>query len=150
MKDVLKIYAKKGNYGWFTPLDNSKQGDERTIYFMELAFKQGNEPSVSPCRLDIGHCFLSCYPSKSGIKPKLVITEYEVEKTFEGSATVAPAASVNGVPQTAVNQPAPNGGNVYHAPAVPDPVMPYDPYAQGGMGASYPTVDSPSDEDIPF
>lgn len=147
MKDVLKIYAKKGNYGWFTPLDNSKQGDERTIYFMELAFKQGNEPTVSPCRLDIGHCFLSCYPSKSGIKPKLVITEYEVEKTFEGSATVAPSG---GVPQTVANQPAPSGTNVYHAPAVPDPVMPYDPYAQGGMGASYPTVDSPSDEDIPF
>ena len=107
MKDVLKIYAKKGNYGWFTPLDNSKQGDERTIYFMELAFKQGNEPAVSPCRLDIGHCFLSCYPSKAGIKPKLVITEYEIEKTFENQ----PAA-----PQTVANQPAPSGANVYHAP----------------------------------
>lgn len=142
MKDVLKIYAKKGNYGWFAVVDNGKKDDnERVIYFMELAFKQGNEPAVSPCRLDIGHCFLSCYPSKAGIKPKLVITEYEVEKTFDNQ----PAA-----PQTVANQPAPSGANVYHASAVPDPVMPYDPYAQGGMGASYPTVDSPSDEDIPF
>lgn len=142
MKDVLKIYAKKGNYGWFAVVDNGKKDDnERVIYFMELAFKQGNEPAVSPCRLDIGHCFLSCYPSKAGIKPKLVITEYEVEKTFDNQ----PAA-----PQTVANQPAPSGANVYHAPAAPDPVMPYDPYAQGGMGASYPTVDSPSDEDIPF
>lgn len=148
MKDVLKIYAKKGNYGWFAVVDNGKKDDnERVIYFMELAFKQGNEPAVSPCRLDIGHCFLSCYPSKVGIKPKLVITEYEVEKTFEGSAAVAPT---DGAPQPTVNQAVPNGGNVYHAPAAPDPVMPYDPYAQGGMGASYPTVDAPSDEDIPF
>ena len=142
MKDVLKIYAKKGNYGWFAVVDNGKKDDnERVIYFMELAFKQGNEPAVSPCRLDIGHCFLSCYPSKAGIKPKLVITEYEIEKTFDNQ----PAA-----PQTVANQPVPSGANVYHAPAAPDPVMPYDPYAQGGMGASYPTVDSPSDEDIPF
>ena len=115
MKDVLKIYAKKGNYGWFAVVDNGKKDDnERVIYFMELAFKQGNEPAVSPCRLDIGHCFLSCYPSKAGIKPKLVITEYEIEKAFENL------------------------------------VMPYDPYAQGGMGVSYSTVDSLSDEDIPF
>ena len=142
MKDVLKIYAKKGNYGWFAVVDNGKKDDnERVIYFMELAFKQGNEPAVSPCRLDIGHCFLSCYPSKAGIKPKLVITEYDVEQTFDNQ----PAA-----PQTVANQPAPSGANVYHAPAAPDPVMPYDPYAQGGMGASYPTVDSLSDEDIPF
>ena len=142
MKDVLKIYAKKGNYGWFAVVDNGKKDDnERVIYFMELAFKQGNEPAVSPCRLDIGHCFLSCYPSKAGIKPKLVITEYEIEKTFENQ----PAAS-----QTVANQPVPSGANVYHAPAAPDPVMPYDPYAQGSMGASYPTADSPSDEDIPF
>ena len=142
MKDVLKIYAKKGNYGWFAVVDNGKKDDnERVIYFMELAFKQGNEPAVSPCRLDIGHCFLSCYPSKAGIKPKLVITEYEIEKAFENQ----PAA-----PQTVANQPTPSGANVYHAPAAPDPVMPYDPYAQGGMGASYSTVDSPSDEDIPF
>ena len=142
MKDVLKIYAKKGNYGWFAVVDNGKKDDnERVIYFMELAFKQGNEPAVSPCRLDIGHCFLSCYPSKAGIKPKLVITEYEIEKTFDNQ----PAA-----PQTVANQPAPSGANVYHTPAAPDPVMPYDPYAQGSMGASYPTVDSPSDEDIPF
>lgn len=148
MKDVLKIYAKKGNYGWFAVVDNGKKDDnERVIYFMELAFKQGNEPAVSPCRLDIGHCFLSCYPSKAGIKPKLVITEYEIEKTFEGSTTVT---SADGAPQPTVNQAVPNGGNVYHAPAVPDPVMPYDPYTQGGMGASYPTTDSPSDEDIPF
>lgn len=146
MKDVLKIYAKKGNYGWFAPLDNSKQGDERVVYFMELAFKQGNEPTVSPCRLDIGHCFLSCYPAKNGIKPKLVITEYEVEKTFEGSATVAPMAPANGAPQ-----PTPNGGNVYHAPAASDSVMPYDPYAQGGAGVSYPTAGvTVADEDIPF
>lgn len=142
MKDVLKIYAKKGNYGWFAVVDNGKKDDnERVIYFMELAFKQGNEPAVSPCRLDIGHCFLSCYPSKAGIKPKLVITEYEIEKAFENQ----PAA-----PQTFANPPTPSGANVYHAPAAPDPVMPYDPYTQGGMGASYPTVDSPSDEDIPF
>ena len=142
MKDVLKIYAKKGNYGWFAVVGNGKKDDnERVIYFMELAFKQGNEPAVSPCHLDIGHCFLSCYPSKAGIKPKLVITEYEIEKTFDNQ----PAA-----PQTVANQPAPSGANVYHAPAAPDPVMPYDPYTQGGMGASYPTADSPSDEDIPF
>ena len=141
MKDVLKIYAKKGNYGWFTPLDNSKQGDERTIYFMELAFKQGNEPAVSPCRLDIGHCFLSCYPSKAGIKPKLVITEYEIEKTFENQ----PAT-----PQTAANQPTPSGTNVYHAPAVPDPVMPYDPYARNNADFAPPTTETLPDEDIPF
>ena len=141
MKDVLKIYAKKGNYGWFTPLDNSKQGDERTIYFMELAFKQGNEPAVSPCRLDTGHCFLSCYPSKAGIKPKLVITEYEIEKTFENQTAT---------PQTAANQPTPSGTNVYHAPAVPDPVMPYDPYARNNADFTPPATETLSDEDIPF
>ena len=141
MKDVLKIYAKKGNYGWFTPLDNSKQGDERTIYFMELAFKQGNEPAVSPCRLDIGHCFLSCYPSKAGIKPKLVITEYEIEKTFENQTAT---------PQTAANQPTPSGANVYHAPAVPDPVMPYDPYARNNADFTPPATETLPDEDIPF
>lgn len=135
MKDVLKIYAKKGNYGWFAVVDNGKKDDnERVIYFMELAFKQGNEPAVSPCRLDIGHCFLSCYNTKNGIKPKIVITEYEVEKTFENNGT-APAPAT---------KPAPN---VYHAPATPDPVMPYDPYASG---SPYAPVDVPADEDIPF
>lgn len=135
MKDVLKIYAKKGNYGWFAVVDNGKKDDnERVIYFMELAFKQGNEPAVSPCRLDIGHCFLSCYNTKNGIKPKIVITEYEVEKTFENNGT-APAPAT---------KPA---SNVYHAPATPDPVMPYDPYASG---SPYAPVDVPADEDIPF
>ena len=142
MKDVLKIYAKKGNYGWFAVVDNGKKDDnERVIYFMELAFKQGNEPAVSPCRLDIGHCFLSCYPSKAGIKPKLVITEYEIEKTFENQTAT---------PQTAANQPTPSGTNVYHAPAVPDPVMPYDPYAQNSAGFTPPAAETVSDEDIPF
>ena len=142
MKDVLKIYAKKGNYGWFAVVDNGKKDDnERVIYFMELAFKQGNEPAVSPCRLDIGHCFLSCYPSKAGIKPKLVITEYEVEKTFDNQPTA---------PQTAANQPTPSGTNVYHAPAVPDPVMPYDPYAQNSAGFTPSATETLPDEDIPF
>lgn len=142
MKDVLKIYAKKGNYGWFAVVDNGKKDDnERVIYFMELAFKQGNEPAVSPCRLDIGHCFLSCYPSKAGIKPKLVITEYEIEKTFENQ----PAA-----PQAAPGQPVSNGAHVYHAPAVPGPVMPYDPYARNNAEPTPPATMAISDEDIPF
>ena len=142
MKDVLKMYAKKGNYGWFAVVDNGKKDDnERVIYFMELAFKQGNEPAVSPCRLDIGHCFLSCYPSKAGIKPKLVITEYEIEKTFENQTAT---------PQTAANQPTPSGTNVYHAPAVPDPVMPYDPYARNNADFAPPTTETLPDEDIPF
>ena len=142
MKDVLKIYAKKGNYGWFAVVDNGKKDDnERVIYFMELAFKQGNEPAVSPCRLDIGHCFLSCYPSKAGLKPKLVITEYEIEKTFENQ----PAA-----PQATPSQPVSSGTHVYNAPAVPDPVMPYDPYARNSAGPVSYAAGTVSDEDIPF
>ena len=142
MKDVLKIYAKKGNYGWFAVVDNGKKDDnERVIYFMELAFKQGNEPAVSPCRLDIGHCFLSCYPSKAGITPKLVITEYEIEKTFENQ----PAA-----PQATPSQPVSSGAHVYNAPAVPDPVMPYDPYARNSAGPVSYAAGTVSDEDIPF
>ena len=140
MKNALKLYVKDGNYGWFTVADNGKQDGERISYFMEVAFKQGAEPQVSPCRIDVGHCFLSCYNTKNGIKPKIVITEYEVEKTFEGNGTtptsaVKPASSV------------PSAPNVYHAPATPDPVMPYDPYASG---SPYAAADAPTDEDIPF
>lgn len=140
MKDALKLYVKNGNYGWFTVADNGKQDNERVSYFMEVAFKQGAEPSVSPCRIDVGHCFLSCYNTKNGIKPKIVITEYEVEKTFENGGT-PPASTAKPAPS------APSAPNVYHAPATPDPAMPYDPYASG---SPYAPVDVPTDEDIPF
>lgn len=137
MKDALKLYVKNGTYGWFAVVDNGKKDNERVSYFMEVAFKQGTEPSVSPCRIDVGHCFLSCYNTKGGIKPKIVITEYEIEKTFEniGAAPAKPAPA------------APSAPNVYHAPATPDPVMPYDPYASG---SPYAPADVPADEDIPF
>ena len=75
------------------------------------------------------------------LRPNRVITEYEIEKTFDNQPTA---------PQTAANQPTPSGTNVYHAPAVPDPVMPYDPYAQNSAGFTPPVAETLPDEDIPF
>ena len=75
----MKIYINKTQYGYSTTCKD-KQGDIKT--YLDMQFKKGEEPTTN--QIEIDNAFFSCYKSKDGIKPKLVIMSYtEVGKELE-------------------------------------------------------------------
>lgn len=52
-----------------------KDKDKNLVYFLDLQFPRDNEPNGT--NIKIKDFFMSCYQSKDGIKPKMIITKYE-------------------------------------------------------------------------
>ena len=72
MKLVEKLMVYKGQYGYSTLLKNR----EDKLY-VQVGFKQGQEPSQDKVMIDIKNGFLSFYKDKNGLaKPKIVILDY--------------------------------------------------------------------------
>jgi hypothetical protein len=75
----MKLYINKTQYGYSTTCKD-KQGDLKT--YMDLQFKKGEEPKTD--QIEIDNAFFSCYQSKDGIKPKMIVMSYaEIGKGFE-------------------------------------------------------------------
>ena len=75
----MKLYINKGQYGFYT---TCKDREKVNKYYLNIGFKQDNEPTTD--QIEINNAFFSCYMSKEGIKPKLVVMEFEdIGKEFE-------------------------------------------------------------------
>lgn len=80
----MKIWVKKGQYGFSTKLKDSK--DESIFMYLDIQFKLENKPEDT-CQIDIKDGFFSCYKSKDGIKPKFIVMDYEVIQSNTESET---------------------------------------------------------------
>ena len=75
----MKIYINKTQYGYSTTCKD-KQGDIKT--YLDIQFKKGEEPTTN--QIEINNAFFSCYKSKDGIKPKMVVMDYmDIGNDFE-------------------------------------------------------------------
>lgn len=66
-------------------------GNELNVW-MAVQFKKGNEPSTDKAMIDIKEFFMSCFNSNEGIKPKMVVMDWEyaqrVQKNDENKKMV--------------------------------------------------------------
>ena len=75
----MRLWINKSEYGYSTYIKNEYNGKKITM-FMDVQFINGTEPDET-IYANVTDCFFSCYESKDGVKPKLVIKEYErIEK----------------------------------------------------------------------
>lgn len=84
----------KGKYGWNTPCSSKDLGGNELNCWMSVQFKRGNEPTQDKLQIDVKQFFMSCYNSKDGIKPKMVVMEWgyaqKVEKVDNTKVVVEP------------------------------------------------------------
>lgn len=88
----MKIY--KGQYGWSTSAHSKdKDGNELKCY-VNCQFKNGTEPLMETVEGELifrdiygveRKCFLSSYPSRNGVQPKLVLMEEIHHRTSDDS-----------------------------------------------------------------
>lgn len=74
----MKIY--KSLYGWSAYCSNDFKGEKLKCY-MPLSFKAGTEPEGESENINVTSFFMSCYQSKNGVMPKMVITEYVIVRS---------------------------------------------------------------------
>lgn len=82
----MKLFIKKTQYGFSHRIKNDYQGNETSMY-LDIQFMKDAEPEADVLQIDVKDAFFSCYDSSTGVKPKLVIKDYEVIKTFENNQT---------------------------------------------------------------
>ena len=78
----MKLFIKKTQYGFSHRIKNDYQGKETSMY-LDVQFLQGYEPAEDVLQIEVKDGFFSCYESSTGIKPKLVVKDYETIKVFE-------------------------------------------------------------------
>jgi len=72
----MKLYIKKGNYGYSTRLKNEYNGKTSEMW-LDVQFSREDKPEDN-CRIEVLDSFLSCYDSKDGVKPKLIVLGYRI------------------------------------------------------------------------
>ncbi len=72
---MIKMWINKGEYGFSTRLKDGQEGGPSM--FMGVQFKKGNEPEGN-CQIEVKDGFFSCYNSKDGVKPKIVVMDYAI------------------------------------------------------------------------
>lgn len=72
----MKLWISKTQYGFSTRL---KDGNENgASMFLNVQFRKGQEPEGN-CQIETkGNEFLSCFNSKNGVQPKLVVLDYSI------------------------------------------------------------------------
>lgn len=73
----MKLWVNKTQYGYSTRIKNDYDNKSIQMY-MDVQFKRDEDPEIS-CLIKVENAFFSCYECRDGsIKPKLVVTEYEI------------------------------------------------------------------------
>lgn len=99
-----KLFDGKPSY---STTIKSKDKDQNEIkYYLPISFMKVEEPNEN-CEIEIKDGFYGCFNSKDGIKPKLIIKAYTVERLSEYNTT---ANTPNDV-QTSQNDPYEAFGN---------------------------------------
>lgn len=83
----MKLFIKKTQYGFSHRIKNEYQGKITSMY-LDVQFLQGYEPAEEVLQIEVKDAFFSCYESSSGIKPKLVVKDYETIKVFESKENI--------------------------------------------------------------
>ena len=79
----MKLWIIKNEFnGRNSYSTNAKNKNDNINTFIDLQFKRENEPEAN-CEILVKDAFFSCYNSKDGIKPKLIVMEYEVLRLSE-------------------------------------------------------------------
>jgi hypothetical protein len=74
----MKLYINKTQYGYSTTCKDR----ENNKCYLDMQFKKGEEPTTN--QIEIHNAFFSCYKSKDGIKPKMVVMDYmDIGNDFE-------------------------------------------------------------------
>lgn len=81
----MKINVKKGMYGFSTKLKGNTVDGEAIYDYLNVKFAKCNEPDDTLLRIDVKDCFLTCYEGKDGVKPKLIITDYDVIEVYNNN-----------------------------------------------------------------
>lgn len=83
----MKVNVRKSNYGFSTRLKNT-QNDEEISMFMDVQFRKGFEPEEEALQIKVLDGFMSCYSGQAGVKPKIVVMEYEVLRVYDNNQEV--------------------------------------------------------------
>lgn len=77
------MWVKKSQYGFSTTLKD--KNDKEIKMYLDVQFPKENQPKGN-CQVDIKRFFMSCFKSKDGVKPKIVIRDYEILQEEVGQA----------------------------------------------------------------
>lgn len=79
----MKLWIKKNTFNDRVQYSTRIQDkDKVNDMYLDLQFKQGNEPTEN-CQIQVKDSFFSCFNSKNGVKPKLIVMDYEILQTSQ-------------------------------------------------------------------
>lgn len=84
----MKINVRKSKYGFSTSFVAKRENEEDEFGYVDVGFRKDKEPQLNEgetVRLFVKDGFLSGYKSKDGVKPKIVVMEYEIIEKKEGN-----------------------------------------------------------------
>jgi len=80
---MFKINVKRGMYGFSSRLKGTDREGQDIFMYLDVQFAKCEEPINNVLQIDVKDGFISCFNSQSGVKPKLVILDYDVVKIYE-------------------------------------------------------------------
>lgn len=84
----MKINVRKSMYGFSTSFVAKRENEEDEFGYVDVGFRKDQEPQIQEgevVRLFIKDGFLSGYKSKAGLKPKIVVMEYDIVEKKESN-----------------------------------------------------------------
>lgn len=84
----MKLFINKKTFeSWdkYSATISNDEGESKVTTYLDVQFKKGTEPKGTKNLISISadDCFFSCFKSKDGNKPKLVIMDYAIEKNYD-------------------------------------------------------------------
>lgn len=80
----MRINVRKSKYGFSTSYVAKKENEQDEFGYIDVGFKKDQEPKIEEgdtARISVKDGFFSGYKSRNGIKPKLVVMNYELLET---------------------------------------------------------------------
>ena len=77
----MKINVRKSKYGFSASFVAKRENEEDEFGYIDVGFRKDQEPKIQEgetVRLFVKDGFLSGYKSKDGVKPKIVVMEYDI------------------------------------------------------------------------